>query len=131
MLFINKNSANYLITTLTELQTLTGATYFLVNLNSQDSNIEYNVICSDVSSATTRYNKLVLIESTSENLTGSTITLPVGEYIYKVYEQISSTNLDPTISTSLLEQGLITVDDGTESINYIDDDQGITFKVIE
>jgi hypothetical protein len=128
MNYISKNSTNYLYLTLTELVTITGNTYFLLNLVNQGSKIEYNVICSDVSSATTRYNKLLLIESSNENLTGSTISLGVGQYIYKVYEQTSNTNLDPVNTVSLLERGLITVDDSTSDITFNDDSSGITFN---
>lgn len=130
MIYITKNSTNYLITTLTELVTLTGTTYFLVHLEHQNSNIQYNVICQDVSSATTRYNKLKLVESTSPNYTASTLTLGEGEYIYKIYEQSSNTNLNPDLSTSMVEKGLLFVTNGLNAINYIDDNSGITFIIL-
>lgn len=36
---------------------------------------------------------------------------PMGFYTYKIYEQLSSTNLDPTLATSELEQGMAYVRD--------------------
>lgn len=129
MLNVNKNQTNYLVCTLSEVITLTGTPKFLLYLEHQNTNNTFSVICSDASSATTRYNRLVLIENTNQNLTGGTINLPIGEYIYKIYEQTSSTNLSPDNSTSLLERGLLFVKDTEEGITYISDDEIITFKI--
>lgn len=131
MIRIAKNQTNQFICTLSEVVTLTGSPYYLLYLESQNTNNTYSVICNDVSSATTRYNKLVLTESTTNNLTGGTINLPIGEYIYFIYEQSSPTNLNKNNTTSLLERGLLFVDDGQSGINYISDDNIITFKIKE
>lgn len=131
MIKIKKNQTNQFICTLSEVVTLSGSPKFLMYLESQNTNNTYSVICNDISSATTRYNKLVLVESTTNNLTGGTINLPIGEYIYFIYEQTSSTNLNKNNATSLLERGLLFVDDGTNAINYITDDKNITFKIKE
>ena len=131
MLNVTKNQTNYLVCTLSEVVTLTGTPYYLLYLEHQNTNNTYSVICSDVSSATTRYNKLMLIDNTSQNLTGGTINLPVGEYIYKIYEQTSPTNLLIANTTSLLERGLLFVNNNATVIDYISDDKIITFKIDE
>lgn len=73
----------------------------------------------------------MLIDNTSQNLTGGTINLPVGEYIYKIYEQTSPTNLLIANTTSLLERGLLFVNNNATVIDYISDDKIITFKIDE
>ena len=43
--------------------------------------------------------------------TGGRDTYPMGFYTYKIYEQTSSTNLDPTLATKQLQQGMAYVHD--------------------
>ena len=132
MIHVTKNATNYLVCTLSEISTLSSTTiHYLVSLESQNSNQSYTLICPDVSTATVRYNKLVLIDNIVENLTGGTINLPVGEYIYKIYEQTSPTNLDVSNTTSLLERGLLFVTDNQVVVNFIDDNENIYFKIRE
>ncbi len=132
MLNVQKNTTNYLITTLSELTSITGgSTYYLMNLVSENTNQEFNLICEDVTTHSNRYNKLKLIESTVPNLTGSTVNLGEGTYIYKVYEQTNNTNIDPNQSGDLVERGLLNVSNGRNGINYIKVDSVITFKVID
>lgn len=128
MIHINKNSSNNVIITVTENQTLTSP-YYLFNLTSHLSKIEYNFICADSSSATSRYNKFNIVEtgSTYQNLTGGSVNLAeTGWYTYKVYEQASATNLTVANAGSMLEQGLCFVS-GSTQINYIKDNNQSTY----
>ena len=127
MIIINKNTSNTLLLTLTEKATLTSHN-FLFNFVSQGSKREYNVICSDISTATTRYNKFILVENLTQNLTGGTINLiDSGWYNYKVYEQSSATNLTPGNAIGIVEEGLALIS-ATTQVNITSNTGGITFR---
>ena len=59
-----------------------------------------NVILTDISTQTERYNKFAIVE-------GTTFTLLNGEYAYKVYAQTSSVNTNPDLANELVEQGIL------------------------
>ena len=129
MILINKNTSNNLILTLTEKTTLVNP-FYLFNFKSQQSKNEFNFICSDISTATTRYNKFILVEtgSTSQNLTAGVVSLTdSGWYDYKVYEQASSTNLELSLAGKIVEEGLALVSASTQ-VNLVSDAGGITFR---
>lgn len=129
MNYINKNQSNNVIFTLTENQTLTNP-YYLFSLTSHLSKVEYNFICNDISSATSRYNKFIVVETgrTFQNLTAGTVSLTDnGFYTYKIYEQSSPVNLDVSLVDGvLLEQGLLYVS-GSTQINYIKDNNNLNY----
>lgn len=106
--------------TLTEKSTLTSP-YYLFNFVSDVTGNSVNFIASDLSSYTDRYNKFLITETSGTNdYTSGTITLsPTGQWTYKVYEQTSSTNLNPLLATNTtpLEVGIVKVK-GTET-SYI------------
>lgn len=106
MLRITRGQSNNIVVTLTEKTTLS-APYFLVEFNNLATNEYIYAICPDTSTQTTRYNLLTLIESSTQIPLSGQVKLIEGTYEYRVYEQSSSSNLDPTLSTSLVEVGLI------------------------
>lgn len=56
-------------------------------------------ILANISTGTARYDEFELTD-------GVDLTFPYdGYYTYKIYEQSSSTNLDPDLATSLCEEG--------------------------
>lgn len=71
-----------------------------------------NFIASDVSGFPTRYNKFLITETTGTvNLTSGVVSLPeTGFYEYAIYEQTSSSNLDISNTTGLLEIGMVKVE---------------------
>jgi hypothetical protein len=102
MLQINKAETKTWYLTLTEKTTISNPTY-LFSLTHRLSNVSYNFILNDTSSYVDRYNAFELTE-------GTTVTLDAGEYEYKIYAQISTTNLNPELANELVEQGLVKVD---------------------
>jgi len=120
MILVNKNSNNTLVMTLTEKSTLTNP-YFLFNFVSDVTGNSVNFIATDLSSYTDRYNKFLITETSGTAIyTSGTIELsPTGTWTYKVYEQTSSTNLNPLLATNTtpLEVGQVKVK-GTET-SYI------------
>jgi len=129
MIYINKNSANTTVLTLTEKVSINNP-YFLFTLTSKEGNEEVSFISQDISSATTRYNKFILTESgsTSVNLTQGIFHLEnTGWFTYKVREQASSSNITPSLSGNIVEEGMAFVQN-VSSINFTTDNSRINFK---
>jgi hypothetical protein len=106
---INKNSANTVVLTLTEKCTLTNP-FFLFEFTNDQSKVSYTFVALDSSLYLQRYNRFVITEKTNPILTNSEVNLPlVGFYSYKIYEQISSTNLNVSNATGIVEEGKVKV----------------------
>lgn len=111
MLVVNKSSNNELILTITEKSTLTDPVYLFKFTSDYNSTSKY-VIIEDTSDYTYRYNKFILTESVTEVLTSGTVNFnPSGFWSYEVYEQTSTSNLNPQLSdnTQPLERGKMLV----------------------
>ena len=106
MLKIIRLQSNSVPVTLTEKTTL-ASPYFLVVFNNLATNELVYAICPDTSTQTTRYNLLTIIESNTSIPLSGQVKLVEGTYQYKIYEQTSSSNLNPSLSTSLVETGLL------------------------
>ena len=106
MLKVTRGQSNGVVFTLTEKTTLSSP-YFLVVFNNLATNEHIYAICPDTSTQTTRYNLLTIIESNTSIPLSGQVKLVEGTYQYKVYEQTSSSNLDPSLSVSLVETGLL------------------------
>ena len=102
MLQIDKAESKDWILTLTEKVTISPV-YFLFSFTHRLSNSTTNVLLTDTSSYTDRYNKFAVTE-------GATFTLDAGEYMYKVYAQTSPSNTNPDNADELVEQGILKVD---------------------
>ena len=59
---------------------------------------------TDISAYIERYNKFNVTE-------GTTFTVDAGEFLYKVYAQTSSSNLNPSLANELVEEGLLKVNE--------------------
>ena len=99
MLLIIKGESKNWYLTLTEKVTIANP-IFLFSFKHRVTEVETNVLITDISAYTDRYNKFAVIE-------GSTFTLDCGEYNYFVYAQTSATNLDPLLADELVEEGLL------------------------
>lgn len=131
MLIVAKNTNNTLIVTLTEKVTL-ASPYYLFAFISDVSQLTKYFISADISIHTDRYNEFLITETSgTEILTSGTITLnPTGQWTYRIYEQDSSTNLDPSLATSLLEIGVVKVT-GTATTYYTNNGLDNTFYINE
>lgn len=108
MQVIARGQSNSMVVTLQEKQTLTNP-YWLVRFVNESSLVENSCISPDTSSYTSRYNKLTVRESTSEDRVNGTLYLPEGIYTYYVYEQASSSNLDFRNAGTMCEVGQVRV----------------------
>ena len=95
MIVINKNATTNFVATLYELSQLTNPNY-LFEFESDQTKVKYYTIISDISTNKPRYNEFNFIEGSNDPTNGSLVLGSAGFYNYKVYEQASSSNLDPT-----------------------------------
>lgn len=109
MLLITKGETKNWYLTLTEKVTIANPK-FLFSFKHRVTEVITNVLITDISQYTERYNKFLVTE-------GTTFDLDAGEYNYYVYAQTSSTNLDPSLANEMVEQGLFKLLLGTISSN--------------
>ena len=112
MQVIKRNSTNILIFTLKEAQTLSSPV-FLFELTCKTNAYPYYFIATDLSQYPDRYNKFSVTEGGVENVYNASIVLSSnGEYKYRIFEQTSTTNLNPALcdNTTPLEYGFILVE---------------------
>jgi len=120
MITITRGTANTIILTLTENVTISNP-IFLFEFSNDQTRQTYTCIAADISDYTYRYNEFVITEKTSPNNLNGEISLPApGDYHYFVYQQTSTSNLDPAQTQGLLETGKLTVitTDTTENPTY-------------
>ena len=109
MILINKNTTNTVILTLSEKTTLTNAVYLFEVINDM-SNAVKCFIAEDISENKLRYNEFEFIENATEDLLNCTFNLELsGFYKYNVYEQASTTNLNPLLALNLIDKGKLNV----------------------
>jgi hypothetical protein len=102
MLQIDKGETKNWFLTLTEKVTISPV-YFLFSFTHRLTNTTTNVILTDISAYTERYNKFSVDESS--------LDIYSGEYMYRVYAQTSSSNTDPDLADELVEQGILKVNE--------------------
>ncbi len=107
MIKIEKNKTNSIILTLSEKTTITNA-YYLFEFTSDETKETKYIIPTDISINKIRYNEFNIIEPTNVSLT-------VGTWKYKIYEQVSSTNKN-TNGLNEVECGRVDVIGSTTSI---------------
>lgn len=128
---LKKNQLNSNVTlTLKEKTTITNPVY-LFEFNSDQSKESYFCICQDLATATQqeRYNLFDITEGVSNPLNSSLILGLQGRYHYFIYEQSSTTNLDPT-GLTIVERGIMTLK-GDQLSNYVSYETDVTYKVYE
>jgi hypothetical protein len=130
MITINKNSTNVVILTLSEKATLTSPNYLFVFQN--DTTLaEVAFIAADTSSYSTHHNKFSIIEKASSPnaLLGECTLNPKGLWSYTIYEQASSTNLNPVSALGIVEVGKVQVN-WTDTVNksYSTTDTNIAYE---
>lgn len=109
MILINKNTTNKVILTLSEKTTLTNAKYLFEVINDMSNEVKC-FIAADISTNKLRYNEFEFIENVTENLLNGTFSLTLsGFYKYNVYEQASTTNLNPLLALNLIDKGKLNV----------------------
>jgi hypothetical protein len=121
MIKINKNANNTIIATLAEKATLSEPFYLFVFTSDVDKT-EVIFTAQDTTEFNERYNKFLITETSGTiDLTSGVINLtPTGFWSYKAYEQVDSSNLLVSNTTSLVEVGRVKVI-GAEVFNTVYD----------
>jgi hypothetical protein len=110
MIKIAKNTSNTICLTLKEKSTISSPYYLFRFISLANIGTEKAFIPIDTSSYPDRYNKFTITDSATElPYSGQMDFDPTGQWLYKIYEQSSSTNLIYQNATSLVEEGIVTV----------------------
>ena len=121
--------------TAADVQTIPQASvYYLVELTSMGSKNSLYFIPSSIVPNNGRYTKLNFTVISKDALPQPTVgiisfydsvggldTYPMGFYEFRIYEQTSSTNLDPLLATGLLEKGFAFVRDFSGNMQELTD----------
>lgn len=115
MQYITRATTNYLRVTCKEKELLTSPNYLIKFKNEMTKDIRY-CICTDSSSYPDRYQLLTVIENNNPTVSTNQVKLDTaGRWYFWIYEQASSTNIDPTGLTEV-ESGFVTVEHTASSI---------------
>ena len=132
MIYVNQQVYNEPASTCTRNQTLTGTTYFLWSMTHKLSNERKAFIPYRIP-PNTGYNDpyydlfgVTLSTTATESLTGNTtptecvVNLICGEWYLKIYEQLSPTNLNPSLAYNVVNETIVTVNcyEQNEPISY-------------
>jgi|SRR6185437_135306 len=109
MITITRGTVNTIVLTLTENISISNPVFLFVFTNDQTRQA-YQCIAADQSGFTYRYNEFFISETASPAPFAGGVSLPSpGDYHYAVYQQTSTSNLDPTLAERLLETGKMIV----------------------
>jgi len=115
MIQLTKGTTVDVIVTATEKVTLTAPYFLWVFTNPETDNTVTWIVSSvdDQSPFPERYNDF--------NMDVDVVFFmqPEGQWHYKIYEQDNDTNTDPTLATTLVEQGMLILNKAAASIRTI------------
>lgn len=121
MLQIKRNQTNEIIITATELTTIENAFYLFEFINDQNGEKFYSVLDKNTSS-TCRFDSFTLIEPTDINFGLDNF------FTYNVYQQDNDTNLDPELSSGLVETGRARIySDSSSGVEYDSDNTSVIY----
>lgn len=110
MIHLTKGQTEKVILTLKEKQTLSSPNFlFYFTSRVTDFSVAFVVLGSiDLSGFKDRYNEFDIVVNTHfANVTS-------GEFNYSIYEQTSTSNLNPALATGLVESGQMSLKNSTE-----------------
>jgi hypothetical protein len=122
MLQFNQSDNNVnIIVTLQELVSLSSPNYLFVftHVTTKQVVAFVKLNTDDLSAYPTRYN--------SFNINPSSLFTTPGEWHYRVYEQLSNSNIDPALSGAVIERGKMILDHA--ELNFSKYEAGTNFKV--
>ena len=110
MIRIVKASSNIVPLTLKEKTTLSNVVY-LFEFTSDMSGTVKTFIAQDTSAYKDRYNRFTIVEKASNpnNLVGEVTLKEKGFHSYVIYQQTSTTNLNPASAGAIVEIGKVEV----------------------
>jgi predicted GNAT superfamily acetyltransferase len=110
MIHLINGQTNPIVLTLSEKCTLSSPNFlWICKSRNTNETISFVILGStDISTSKTRYNKFNFVTSTY--FASSTN----GEWTYNIYEQASTSNLNPSLATGLVEKGQFTLNDSSQ-----------------
>lgn len=131
MIYLQQDIVNNVVVTLRENTTLnsTSGVFYLFEFISDNTLNPIYFTAEDISTNKCRYNEfeVELVNSTSGRLDPlvGIINLEInGYYKYNIYQQLSKTNLDPTLADGIVENGKVYVKGEIKPVvsKYIEND---------
>ncbi len=122
MIRLIKGQTQNIILTLTEKQLLTSPNYLFI-FENRSTNTEIKFVKlnnTDISAYKERYNEFSIVVNSHFN------TALNGQYTYTIYEQVSTSNLNPT-GLNLLESGIMELSGTT--ISFTEYETTSTFTI--
>ena len=120
MIYLSKGATSEIILTLKEKQTLSSPNYlFYFKGRGTNKEVKFVVLnASDTSTHKDRYNQFSIVTNTYF------VNYQDSEWDYKIYEQTSTSNLNPALATGLLEVGIMRLDtiNGVLQVNVYSED---------
>jgi len=134
VIVLTKDTTNNFVCTLYELTTIQQNAGYLFEFISDQTKEKKTTVLTDISTNISRYNEFNLIENRVENPVNGQINLgSAGYFTYKVYEQLSSTNLDPTnelVVVGVVEEGKMKLIDTSYEPSYTEHSVSPTTNVV-
>jgi hypothetical protein len=119
MIFLNRDTVNRVVLTLTESSTLSSPNYLFEFTNEFVVNsTPIYFTTPDISTVTSRYNLFEIELSSTGSTTGGTsvsLNLESGQYVYKVYEASAATLSISATTGTVVERGRMIVELSNES----------------
>jgi hypothetical protein len=113
MIHLTKNETSTIILTLKEKQTLTTPNYlFWFKSRGTNQEVKFVVLnAADLSPHKERYNEFDIVVNTYFE------DSPEGDWEYKIYEQTSTSNVNPDLATGLVEDGIMRLNNLSNLLN--------------
>jgi hypothetical protein len=116
MVILEKAQTQNIVLTLTEKTTLTNPYYLFEAFNKERNDYTFCILGADLSEWPLRYNMFEVTETDTPTLAGE-ISLTKGDYVYRVYEQMSNSNIDTT-GLTCVEEGSMQVKQDVTNTEY-------------
>lgn len=126
MIHLTKGETNKIVVTLTEKSQLTNPNYLFVFKSLENNKLVKFVLlnANDISSYKERFNEFEIVVNDYFS------TAKIGEYTYTIYEQASTTNLDPLLASNILEVGQMSLKNSS-NFNFTTRNSTNTYNVRE
>lgn len=124
MVRINNTGITLLYFTLTEKETLSDPVFLFEFIHQITLKKSY-CIAPDISMYKDRFNQFAINNTVdpADPLQGDVDITAPGTYAYTIYEQVSTTNLNPELTVSAVETGIAKVEYATVSHEYYDNER--------
>ena len=119
MLHLYKGQDNNLIFTIYELSVLASPKYLFIFTGANDKIVKF--VATNIVNHSNRYQTMIVLDKVFKNYDS-------GTWRYEVYEQTSATNLDPLLSSNMVESGFMYLHDATTCVPDEYTDQCNEFK---